>query len=684
MSTQRDDTKATFAVAIIGAGPRGTSTVERLASMVANTGRLAVQLRVIVLDAYRPGSGHVWDSSQSPNFWMNTPASFPTVAPDRQDSEPGLSFAQFVQRHGDGANLSQEQQAELQNTSSGTYPTRALYGRYLEHVYDRCAAVLTGHPDVDYEFIRGEVVTVDPREATYRVSYETPGSDQRHELRADAVVLALGHQAAELNPQQKVLAEQAQQAGAIYIGPSIPLDVDYSKFSAGKPALLRGMGLNFFDAMAELTIGRGGQFREVSQVPGERFDYLPSGKEPVLVAASRRGTPYWGKPLTDRFIPEDITLHYLQAEELMQQVAEARGNNPEATLVFSRDIWPLLHRDILWAYYSQCAREHETQLPIPAEQFLSHVAEILDAEHHEGTQVWLAALRDFITGFPMIQWLDVPGLAHPFEEIGFPSHEHYQQAVRQYLRHNAHCSARGMQDPLSWAVLTMNAGRMVVKDLIAQGLIDQQSKIEEIQGRFEPLVEGMASGPPLERIEQLLALSRAGLVSFAGPEPRFEFDALAGEFTVSSPWVDSEGYTARLLCESMMPANRVLQNNTRLMRQLLGDRVARAFHWQNADGELIPGSGFDVVGEPYRLVAGDGTVHRGIFVLGLQLSSVQWGTAIAAQSGDVEDPAARTLGDAHLVVNELARLSGLGISHLSLRRSQQGAEVGVGAGPDYD
>ncbi len=121
----------------------------------------------------------------------------------------------------------------------------------------------------------------------------------------------------------------------------------------------------------------------------------------------------------------------------------------------------------------------------------------------------------------------------------------------------------------------------------------------------------------------------------------------------------------------MMPANRVLQNNTRLMRQLLGDRVARAFRWQNADGELIPGSGFDVVGEPYRLVAGDGTVHRGIFVLGLQLSSVQWGTAIAAQSGDVEDPAARTLGDAHLVVNELARLSGLGISHLSLRRSQQ-------------
>lgn len=684
MSIPTHPTAQSFHLAIVGAGPRGTSTLERLASLVRKTRTLNTRLVISVFDGYRPGSGHVWESTQSSNFWMNTPASFPTVAPERTGDEPGLSFAQFAACGGDGARLSDEQARELAQVRAGSFPSRAIYGRYLEHVYDRCAQVLVEHPDVDYSFHRAQVLSLRTQAAGYVIGYRPADGGAERTLGVDAVVLALGHQESELNPQQRILAEQAVQAGARYIPPSIPLDVDYSQFRAGEPALLRGMGLNFFDAMAELTLGRGGVFQEVSDEPGQRYTYMPSGNEPELVAASRRGTPYWGKPVTEAFIPEDITLHYLETEQLMQQVAEARTTNPEAALHFSRDIWPLLHRDILWAYYRQCATEYHEQLPMPREEFIRNIAVILDAEHHEGVQVWQATLRDFISGFPMIQWLDVPALSHPFEDIGFASHEHYQRAVREYLVHNAQSSARGSQDPLARAILTMNAGRMLVKDLIARGLVDQQSRIEEIQGRFEPLVEGLSSGPPLERIEQLLALSRAGIISFIGPEPLFEFDALAGTFNASSPWVDTRVYTARILCEAMMPSNRVLQNNTALVRQLLDEKVARVFRWRNTDGEEIPGSGFDVVGEPYRLVDGQGLAHRGIFVLGLQLSSVQWGTAIAAQAGDVEAPSARTLFDAHLVINEVARLSGLGLSHLTLSQSQRGVNPGAAAGPDYN
>src|SRR5699024_7525867 len=107
---------------------------------------------------------------------------------------------------------------------------------------------------------------------------------------------------------------------------------------------------------------------------------------------------------------------------------------------------------------------------------------------------------------------------------------------------------------------------------------------------FEPLVEGLSSGPPLQRIEQLLALSRAGLVTFVGPEPEFGFDEVNGQFTASSPWVDSEVHTARTLCEAMMPANRVLQNDTPLITQLLAEHVARVHTWNNAEGEVLPGS----------------------------------------------------------------------------------------------
>ncbi len=669
-----ENLRTEFNLAIVGAGPRGTSVVERLASLAHKLGESAVDVHVTVFDPYRPGAGHVWNPHQSQNFLMNTPASFPTVAPERQADEIGLSFRQFAAAHGDGKLMSDAHAAELRAVQDGTYPSRALYGEYLEHVYDRCVQALNNHPNFAVKYVPAEVVAVRPLNSGYQVEYrkigQKPGAESA--LVVDSVVLAVGHQNAELNPWQKQLQRSAQNAGATYLPPNVPADLDYTQFIAGEPALVRGLGLNFFDGMAELTIGRGGLFRETSVEPGHRFEYVASGREPELIVASRRGTPYWGKPVVDQFIPAEITLHYFDADELTGRLAEARSGNPDAALIFSRHIWPSLHRDILLAYYRQCAVVCAQQWEISLSDFLTGLEEILDAEHHEGNQVWLGKLREYIAQFPQLTWLDVPALAKPFDQRGFSSNEEYQEAVREYLEDNAQHSALGLDDPLSRAIMTMNLGRMVIKDLVANGVLEEQSRIEEVQAHFEPLVEGLSSGPPLERIEQLLALSRAGLVTFIGPEPEFSFDEVNGHFTAASPWVDSEVHTATILCEAMMPANRVKQNNSELMIQLLAEHVARVHSWNNAEGDTLPGSGFDVVGEPYRLVNAEGLAHRGIFVLGLQLSSVQWGTAIAAQAGDISNPASRTLKDAQMVVNEIARMIGLPYSELELGMSSSG------------
>lgn len=660
MNSEKAAPKNEFSLVLVGAGPRGTSVVERLANLALNLPEQGTVLKVTVFDPFPPGSGHVWSPKQSQNFLMNTPSSFPTVAPEREGDEPGLSFRQFVELRGDGRKLTDEHAKLIERIEPGTYPSRAIYGEYLEHVYDRSASILAAHENFSIQHVAAEVIAVRPVGNAYQVDFSSAlDSAETRQLDADAVVLALGHQPAELNPWQKQLEEAAAQAGTTYMPPNVPADLDYSRFKEGEPALIRGLGLNFFDGMAELTAGRGGIFRESSTEPGHRLEYIASGREPALIVASRRGTPYWGKPVVDQFIPDEIELRYFDAPELIGRLAEARASNPAASLVFSRHIWPQLHRDILFAYYSSCARVHGAPDGFGEREFVERLEAILSAEHHEGSQVWLGELRKFIEQFPQLQWLDVPKLAKPFEEVGFSSDEQYQQSVRDYLVDNARHSTGGLDDPLSCAIMTMNAGRMLIKELIASGVIDEQSRIEEIQAHFEPLVEGLSSGPPLERIEQLLALSRAGIVTFVGPDPEFGFDEVSERFTASSPWVDAEVHTARTMCEAMMPSNRVLQNSSPLIKQLLGDHVARVHRWKNAEGESLPGSGFDVVGEPYRLVNSEGLAHRGLFVLGLQLSSAQWGTAIAAQAGDLRRPAARTLHDAANVVNEVARLAGL-------------------------
>ena len=73
------------------------------------------------------------------------------------------------------------------------------------------------------------------------------------------------------------------------------------------------------------------------------------------------------------------------------------------------------------------------------------------------------------------------------------------------------------------------------------------------------------------------------------------------------------------------------------------------------EGVPVQTSGLDVVPHPYRPVGTNGSVTDNLYVLGLQLSAVQWGTAIAAEARQKNGPAyrsgQRTLRDA----DEIAR-----------------------------
>jgi hypothetical protein len=56
---------------------------------------------------------------------------------------------------------------------------------------------------------------------------------------------------------------------------------------------------------------------------------------------------------------------------------------------------------------------------------------------------------------------------------------------------------------------------------------------------------------------------------------------------------------------------------------------------------------------PYRALSGTGEAQPGLYVCGLQLASVQWGTAIAAEAGASLDAGARTLRDTDAIAAAL-------------------------------
>ena len=609
-----------------------------------------------MVDPYPAGPGHVWQPGQSRLYLMNTQSFYPTVIPeDPELAEPvaGGTFDQWrrAQQDSPDSSLTEDEQAELSVLGSRDFPSRALYGRYLSSTLDELLAHLP--EGVTVQFHRTTATAVRPAgNGTFDVELEEGGP-----LTAGAVVLALGHLDSRLNAEQRDLQSGAGQLGLLYLPPAVPADVDWSVVPAGQPVLVRGMGLNFFDVMGQLTEGRGGKFvaadgdGTAGEGPGQGragLEYIPSGDEPLIVAASRRGTPYRAKANLAGYYPSGVTLRYCT------EAAVGRFAAAGITPGFDHDLWPLLQRDALWAYYSTLVRTRPDAVTEP-EAFLAMLQEAMRPHAHSVSH-WDAEADALVARHvEPDQRLNLPGLAAPLAGRSFASQAEVDAAVVEYLLDDARRSALGEDDPVKMTVGALHHGRAVLKTAVADGGITDESWVAGLRGWFESFVEGLASGPPAIRAEQLAALARAGVVSFVGPDPKFSLDRSAGTFTATSPWVRDGVVRARAMIEALAPANRVSVNVSPVLEQLLADGMVRPRMMMTVEGAPVETSGLDVSPHPYRPVGANGSVTEGLYVLGLQLSAAQWGTAIAAEArplnGPVYSSGQRTLRDA----DEIAR-----------------------------
>ncbi|WP_285727166.1 FAD/NAD(P)-binding protein [Psychromicrobium xiongbiense] len=616
-------------VVIVGAGPRGTSVMERLLAQAAAarpaqggaTDDAAPWLRIDLIDPFEPGPGRVWRTSQSPLYLMNTPSSFPTIIPEQEVAAQPLvehSFDTWRAEH----------HPQLASTD---FPSRALYGSYLRWVVVRLLAKIPAGVEVHWH--PAEAISVNEtvnETASETMASETTVSefavrlDDGTVLPADAVVLALGHVPAALGVEQAAFHEAARHYGLHYQQPAIPAEIDWAQIPAGEPVLVRGMGLNFFDLLSQWTEGRGGRFVPAGGTTTDGtttgattssgatpLRYVPSGSEPRVLAASRRGGPYRAKPEMPGYYPSTASPERLKAV-LTEAYAQGR-----ADLSFRRDLWPALEADAQEAYL-RARREQR-----PREQ------------RPQGTNPEL---------------FDSERLARPYAGQQFGSREEFDQAVLADLDDDVRGAAAGESDPVKLAIGVLNEGRALLKDCVLRGALAPESWLSELRGWFEPLVEGLASGPPAVRIAQLAALVRAGIVSFVGPDPVFQ--ATAGGFEAWSRAVEGGAVRADWLVEAMSPANRVAQTASPLLRQLLDDGLVRPATHLLADGAEVAGSGLDVTDAPHRAVDAQGRAGQ-LYVLGLQLSSVQWGTAIAAQAQAEHPSGYQTLLDADRIAQAI-------------------------------
>ncbi|RSS80399.1 FAD/NAD(P)-binding protein [Streptomyces sp. WAC06614] len=615
---------AALHVGIVGVGPRGLSVLERLC---ANERAAGARRPVVVhlVDPYPAGAGRVWRTSQSRLLLMNTVASQVTVFTDatvEMDGpvEPGPSLYEWARDVVPAAPAGQYDaatRAEARKLRPDTYPTRAFYGRYLEYVFDRVRAAAPAHCALVEHRTRAVALEDD---AT------GPGGPQTLVLAdgtrlagLDAVVLAQGHLPARPSARETAWARAAAAHGLAYVPPANPADLDLSAVKPGRPVLVRGLGLNFFDQMALLTRGRGGSFVR----RGGRLVYLPSGQEPRIHAGSRRGIPYHARGENEKGPHGRYEPRLLDAEAIGALHRRARDGE---RVNFATDLWPLIAKEVESVYYGTLlvSRGRGAQAPAFTRAYLAAPAgagerELLDAHGIEAAVRW-----------------DWDALARPTGERRFADRAAFRRWLLDYLaRDMREARAGNVSGPLKAALDVLRDLRNEIRLAVDHGGLEGNSYRDDLQGWYTPLNAFLSIGPPVSRIEELHALIEAGVVDVLGPG--MELTIATGDdgpaFSARSRSVDAPPVRAKVLIEARLPEPDLRRTGDALLRRLLAGGQVAPYRLEGNCGTTYESGGLAVTRRPYRTVDVHGTVHPRRFAYGVPTESVHWVTAAGIRPG---------------------------------------------------
>ncbi|MER5531603.1 FAD/NAD(P)-binding protein [Streptomyces sp. NPDC002677] len=642
-------------VCVIGAGPRGLSVLERLC---ANERKSAscTQVTVHVVDPARPGAGRVWRTDQPRELLMNTVASQVTVYTDDSVEmtgpvETGPSLFEWARALSELNQLEQllggyddSTLAEARGLGANSYPTRALFGRYLEDAFRQVVTSAPEHITImvhrssavalwDAGTDAGSGKDTSPHTApdTRPVGDADPGAgsdadtdrprtqtvllaDGTRLTGLDAVVLALGHLPSRQTPD---LATAASAVGLVHVAPANPADLDLSHIAPGERVLLRGLGLNFFDLMVLLTVGRGGAFERHRG----KVRYRPSGREPRMYAGSRRGIPYHAraenqKGAYGRHTPRLLTPRVIQ--ELTEH--HRRGDR----LYFSTALWPLIAREVESVYYETLLASHGRDA-----DRTSLVEEYLRAPDDSGRT---AVLHRFgIAEADHWRW---ELIAHPDGEHRFTSHDDFRHWLLQYLERDIRRARGGnVGDPHKAALDVLRDLRNEIRLVVDHAGLDGDSHRDELDGWYTGFNAFLSIGPPASRIEEMVALIESGILDVVGPGIRVDIDGQNPAFVASSPAVADTRYRASVLIEARLPEPDLRQTADPLLRHLRETRQCRPFRIPAGCGRTYETGGLEVTPRPYHVVDALGRAHPRRFAFGVPTEAVHWVTAAGARPG---------------------------------------------------
>ncbi|MFK4090324.1 FAD/NAD(P)-binding protein [Kribbella sp. NPDC020789] len=571
-------------VVFVGGGPRTVGLLERFGANAEEL--LAGPVDIHVVDPFPAGGGRIWRREQSRLLWMNSMTSDVTIFTDESVEcegpiRPGPDLATWVA----GAGATILERAGIEQPGPMDFPPRLVQAEYLSWVWDRVVRDLPATVTTHLE----RAVELTPDQRVILASGQ--------EIQADIVVLALGYLDRLPTASEAAWAARAEAAGLTYIPPGYTADVDLGGLQPGEHVIVRGFGQAFIDLMVLLTEARGGWYDEQDGL----LTYHPSGAEPILYVGSRRGVPYHAKLGYTVSGTKPVPTRYLTKAAL-----DAYG---EDVLDFDTQLQPLIDKELAFAHYQQLFTAHPERTRWDWPRFLK----VLDTSLPDAPE-FTAAVADAVPD-PLDRFVR--------SEVDRPLHGRFFEdwyTFEQFLAELIETDLLRRASPEYSADLAVFNALLsiysVLSVAITEGRLSDEDRVRRVETEWHGFFSFVASGPPPRRLEELLALHRAGILRFAGPDLEVAIDN--DRFVARSPAVPGT-IRARAFVEARLPRPDVLAATDPLLRGLLADGTLAADELFAADGTSLGGGQLKADAQS-RAIRADGSVHPRLFLLGPSVS----------------------------------------------------------------
>jgi len=281
----------------------------------------------------------------------------------------------------------------------------------------------------------------------------------------------------------------------------------------------------------------------------------------------------------------------------------------DAPLEFRRDVYPLVAKEVAWGYYRELFTGHPDRVAWPWSDFAEAFASA-ELDSPELAELLAAAVPS------PDNRLDLGYLDRPLQGLHFEDPDELQRFVTEGLETNlsrAHVQTHSADLAAFYALLSC-FGQL--PRIVTSGRLSPRDRIEHVDGWYFGFFSYLASGPPGHRLEELLALSRGGVLRFLGADLTVEGDEATGRFvarTSSSPEVT----TASVFVEARLPAPHLARTHDRLLQAL----VERGEGGQDVlvdptDGRVYPTGLLDVEEPDLRVRTASGDAHQRRFAVG--------------------------------------------------------------------